>query len=29
VFNEQAEILNLSSFTGEGVDRLVEIIDGW
>ena len=29
VFNEQAEILNLSSFTGEGVDRLVEIIDEW
>ena len=28
-FNEQAEIFNLSSFTGEGVDRLVEIIEGW
>jgi G3E family GTPase len=29
VFNERAEIFNLSSFTGEGVDRLVEVIDAW
>jgi G3E family GTPase len=29
VFNEQAEILNLSSFTGEGIDQLVEVIEGW
>ena len=28
-FNEQAEIFNLSSFTGEGVERLAEIIEGW
>jgi len=28
-FNERAEIFNLSSFTGEGVDRLVEIIEEW
>ena len=28
-FNERAEILNLSSFTGEGVDRLVNIINDW
>jgi G3E family GTPase len=29
VFNEQAEIFNLSSFTGEGLDRLAEIIERW
>ena len=28
-FNEQAEIFNLSSFTGEGVERLAEIIEKW
>ncbi len=28
-FNERAEILSLSSFTGEGVDRLVNIINDW
>ncbi len=28
-FNEQAEILNLSSFTGLGVDRIIEIILTW
>jgi G3E family GTPase len=28
-FNEQAEIFNLSSFTGEGVERLAEIIEEW
>ena len=28
-FNEQAKILNLSSFTGEGVERLAEIIEEW
>jgi G3E family GTPase len=28
-FNERAEIFNLSSFTGEGVERLVEIIEEW
>ncbi len=27
--NERAEILNLSSFTGVGVDRLIEIILAW
>ncbi len=28
-FNERTEILNLSSFTGEGVDRIIEIILTW
>lgn len=28
-FNERAEILNLSSFTGQGVDRIIEIILTW
>jgi G3E family GTPase len=28
-FNERAEVLKLSSFTGEGVDQLVNIINDW
>ena len=28
-FNDRAEILNLSSFTGEGLDHLVDVINGW
>ena len=28
-FNESAEILNLSSFTGVGVERIIEIIQSW
>ena len=28
-FNEKAEIFNLSSFSGEGVERLTEIIEEW
>jgi G3E family GTPase len=28
-FNDRAEILKLSSFTGEGIDYLVEVINGW
>ena len=28
-FNERAEILNLSSFTGVGVDRIIEVILTW
>lgn len=28
-YNEKAEMFNLSSFTGEGVDRLVKVIKEW
>ncbi|MBW2540394.1 MAG: hypothetical protein JRE27_12470, partial [Deltaproteobacteria bacterium] len=28
-YNGHAEIFNLSAFTGEGIDKLVEVISNW